>query len=74
MRDIIRYMCLECSGYVSISRDGSDILIIVNAPEMDENGEWTTDYYAAYAIRCSVRVLYASSESFVDYLDKYDEE
>lgn len=74
MRDIIRGMCEECSGYASISRDGSDILIIVNAPEMDENGEWANDYYAAYTICCSVRVLHASIESFVNYLDKYNEE
>ena len=74
MKDMIKGMCEDCTGYADISRDGSDILIIVNAPEMDENGEWTTDYYAAYTIRCFVRVMSTSLESFVDYLDKYDEE
>lgn len=74
MKDMIKGMCDDCTGYADISRDGSDILIIVNAPEMDENGEWTDEYYDAMQVRCSVRVMSTSLESFVDYLDKYDEE
>lgn len=74
MKDMIKGMCDDCTGYADISRDGSDILIIVNAPEMDENGEWSGDYYDAMQVRCSVRVMSTSLESFVDYLDKYNEE
>lgn len=74
MKDMIKGMCDDCTGYADISRDGSDILIIVNAPEMDENGEWSGNYYDAMQVRCSVRVMSTSLESFVDYLDKYNEE
>ena len=73
MKDMIKGMCEDCSGYADISRDGSDILIIVNAPEMDENGEWADEYYDAMQVRCSVRVMSTSLESFVDYLDTYNE-
>ena len=45
MKDMVKGMCEDCSGYADISRDGSDILIMVMAPETDENGEFANDYY-----------------------------
>ena len=74
MKDMVKGMCEDCSGYADISRDGSDILIMVMAPEMDENGEFANDYYAAYTVRCTVRIISTSLETFVDYLDKYNAE
>lgn len=74
MKDMVKGMCEDCSGYADISRDGSDILIIVKAPETDENGEFANDYYAAYTVRCTVRIISTSLETFVDYLDKYNAE
>lgn len=74
MKDMVKGMCEDCSGYADISRDGSDILIMVMAPETDENGEFANDYYAAYTVRCTVRIISTSLETFVDYLDKYNAE
>lgn len=74
MKDTVKGMCEDCSGYADISRDGSDILIMVMAPETDENGEFANDYYAAYTVRCTVRIISTSLETFVDYLDKYNAE
>lgn len=74
MKDMVKGMCEDCSGYADISRDGSDILIVVMAPETDENGEFANDYYAAYTVRCTVRIISTSLETFVDYLDKYNAE
>ncbi len=74
MKDMVKGMCEDCSGYADISRDGSDILIMVMAPETDENGEFANNYYAAYTVRCTVRIISTSLETFVDYLDKYNAE
>ena len=69
MKDMITGMCEDCAGYSNISCDGSDICIAVMASDYDENGEFTGDYYNAYVIRCNARIVHASLEGIVDYLD-----
>lgn len=70
MQEMIRGMCEDCTGYANYSRDGSDLLIEVMAGEMDDNGEWTGDYYKAYSFRCTARIMSYSLEGIIDFLDE----
>lgn len=68
MKDMVKGMCEDCSGYSDISRDGSDVRIAVKAPESDKNGEFNGDYYDAFVMRCTARIVHVSLEGVVDYL------
>lgn len=68
MKDMVTVMCEDCSGYSETSRDGSDVRIAVKAPEYDEGGEFNGDYYNAFVMRCTARIVHASLEGVVDYL------
>ena len=70
MQEMIRGMCEDCTGYANYSRDGSELFIEVMAGEMDDNGEWTGDYYKAYSFRCIARILSYSLEGIIDFLDE----
>lgn len=70
MQEMIRGMCEDCTGYADYSRDGSELFIKVMAGEMDDNGEWTGDYYTAYSFRCIARILSYSLEGIIDFLDE----
>lgn len=70
MQEMIRGMCEDCTGYADYSRDGSELFIKVMAGEMDDNGEWTGDYYKAYSFRCTARILSYSLEGIIDFLDE----
>jgi len=70
MKEMIRGMCEDCTGYADYSRDGSELLIKVMAGEMDDNGEWTGDYYTAYSFRCTARIMKSSLEGIIDFLDE----
>lgn len=70
MQEMIRGMCEDCTGYANYSRDGSELLIEVMAGEMDDNGEWTGDYYTAYSFRCIARIMSYSLEGIIDFLDE----
>lgn len=70
MQEMIRGMCEDCTGYANYSRDGSELLIEVMAGEMDDNGEWTGDYYKAYSFRCTARIMSYSLEGIIDFLDE----
>ena len=69
MQEMLRGMCEDCTGYADYSRDGSELLIKVMAGEMDDNGEWTGDYYTAYSFRCTARIMSYSLEGVIDFLD-----
>lgn len=68
MKDMVKGMCEDCSGYSDISRDGSDVRIAVKAPESDKGGEFNGDYYDAFVMRCTARIVHVSLEGVVDYL------
>lgn len=68
MKDMVKGMCEDCSGYSDISRDGSDVRIAVKAPESDKDGEFNGDYYNAFVMRCTARIVHVSLEGVVDYL------
>lgn len=68
MKDMVTAMCEDCSGYSETSRDGSDVRIAVKAPESDKDGEFRGDYYDAFVMRCTARIVHASLEGVVDYL------
>lgn len=68
MKDMVKGMCEDCSGYSDISRDGSDVRIAVKAPESDKGGEFNGDYYNAFVMRCTARIVHVSLEGVVDYL------
>lgn len=70
MQEMIRGMCEDCTGYANYSRDGSELFIEVMAGEMDDNGEWTGDYYKAYSFRCTARIMSYSLEGIIDFLDE----
>ena len=63
--DCIDGMAENCNGYPYISRDGSDILVQINAPKDDESG----DYEVIVELRCSTEITHASLEGVVDLLN-----
>ena len=67
--DCIDGMAEDCNGYPDISRDGSDILVQINAPMEDENGEFNGDYEVIVELRCSTEITSTSLEGVVDLLN-----
>ena len=67
--DCIDGMAEDCNGYPDISRDGSDILVQINAPMEDENGEFNGDYEVIAELRCSTEITSTSLEGVVDLLN-----
>lgn len=68
MKSILKGMCEDCSGYLTAYQDGSVIVIIVNVPAEDENGEWNGEYNEDYYARCRVELVGSSCDSIADYL------
>lgn len=64
--DCIDGMAENCNGYPDISRDGSDILVQINAPKDDESG----DYEVIVELRCSTEITSTSLEGVVDLLNQ----
>jgi hypothetical protein len=50
MKKILKGMCENSSGYLTAYKDGSVIVIIVNVPAEDENGEWNGEYNKDYFV------------------------
>lgn len=67
--DCIDGMAEDCNGYPDISRDGSDILVKINAPMEDENGEFNGDYEVIVELRCSTEITNGSLDGVVDLLN-----
>lgn len=67
--DCIDGLAENCNGYPDISRDGSDILVQINAPMEDETGEFNGDYEVIAELRCSTEITHASLEGVVDLLN-----
>lgn len=67
--DCIDGIAEDCNGYPDISRDGSDILVQINAPKEDENGEFNGDYEVIAELRCSTEITSTSLEGVVDLLN-----
>lgn len=63
--DCIDGMAEDCNGYPDISRDGSDILVQINAPKEDESD----DYEVIVELRCSTEITSTSLEGVVDLLN-----
>lgn len=68
-KDCVVGLAENCNGYPTISRDGSDILVQINAPIDDENGEFTGDYEVIVELRCSTEITHSSLEGVVDVLN-----
>lgn len=64
-KDCVDGLAENCNGYADISRDGSDILVEINAPKDDESG----DYETIVELRCSTEITHASLEGVVDLLN-----
>ena len=64
-KDCVDGLAENCNGYADISRDGSDILVEINAPKDDESG----DYEVIVELRCSTEITHASLEGVVDLLN-----
>ena len=64
-KDCVDGLAENCNGYADISRDGSDILVQINAPKDDESG----DYEVIVELRCSTEITHASLEGVVDLLN-----
>ena len=67
--DCVNGLAENCNGYPTISRDGSDILVQINAPIDDENGEFTGDYEVIVELRCSTEITHSSLDGVVDLLN-----
>lgn len=67
--DCIDGMAEDCNGYPDISRDGSDIIVKINAPMEDENGEFNGDYEVIVELRCSTEITNGSLDGVVDLLN-----
>lgn len=65
-KDMVQGMAEDCSGVVDYSRDGSEVVVVVNAPAEDFNS--VDDYYSAAYIRGIVGIVSTSIEGVVDYL------
>lgn len=65
-KDMIQGMVEDCSGVVDYSRDGSEMVVVVNAPS--ENFNSVDDYDRVAYIRGIVGVVSTSIEGVVDYL------
>ena len=63
--DCIDGLAENCNGYPDISRDGSDILVQINAPKEDESD----DYEVIVELRCSTEITSTSLEGVVDLLN-----
>lgn len=63
--DCIDGLAENCNGYPDISRDGSDILVQINAPKEDESD----DYEVILELRCSTEITSTSLEGVVDLLN-----
>lgn len=63
--DCVSGLAENCNGYADISRDGSDILVEINAPKDDESG----DYEVIVEIRCSTEITHDSLDGVVDLLN-----
>lgn len=63
--DCIDGLAESCNGYPDISRDGSDILVQINAPKEDESD----DYEVIVELRCSTEITRTSLEGVVDLLN-----
>lgn len=63
--DCIDGLAENCNGYPDISRDGSDILVQINAPKEDESD----DYEVIVELRCSTEITSTSLEGVVDILN-----
>lgn len=63
--DCIDGLAENCNGYPDISRDGSDILVQINAPKEDESD----DYEVIVELRCSTEIISTSLEGVVDLLN-----
>ena len=68
MKEILKGMCEDSSGYLTAYQDGSVIVIIVNVPAEDENGEWNGEYNEDYFARCRVELVGSSCDSIAEYL------
>jgi hypothetical protein len=67
--DCIDRMAEDGNGYQDIYRDGSDILVKINAPMEDENGEFNGDYEVIVELRCSTEITNGSLDGVVDLLN-----
>lgn len=65
-KDMVQGMVEDCSGTVDYSRDGSEVVVVVNAPAEDFNS--VDDYYSAAYIRGIIGVVSTSIEGVVNYL------
>lgn len=63
--DCVNGLAENCGGYADISREGSDILVEINAPKDDESG----DYEVIVELRCSTEIMDASLDGVVDLLN-----
>lgn len=63
--DCIDGLAENCNGYPDISRDGSDILVQINAPK----GDGSDDYEVIVELRCSTEITSTSLEGVVDLLN-----
>jgi hypothetical protein len=68
MKELLKGMCKDCSGYLTAYQEGSDITIIVNVPAEDENGEFNGEYNEDYFARCRVELVGSGCNAIVDYL------
>ena len=68
MKDILKGMCEDSSGYLTAYQDGTVIVIIVNVPAEDENGEWNGEYNEDYYARCRVELVGSGCNAIADYL------
>lgn len=67
LKDIVAGMVEDCGGYSDISRDGSEVLVQVFAPINDDSAQYPEEL--VFEFRCTARIMHASLEQVVEYLE-----
>lgn len=70
-RQLICDLAETSNGFASVSRDGSDILVTIDVPQENDEGELTDQYREELVLCGTARIHDNSLDQVADYLNDY---